>query len=88
MVAFQIPNYGATRPSSTEPIANEASTSQATQTTLPPQESVGKQIKTEQSSAATPIDPSPPSPEPPKPVICPLILQKKNAPAEVPTNNA
>ncbi|KFZ09654.1 hypothetical protein V501_05518 [Pseudogymnoascus sp. VKM F-4519 (FW-2642)] len=76
-VAFQIPNYGAMRPSSTEPIASEASTSQATQTTLPPQESVGKQIKTEQSSAATPIRLSPPSPEPPKPVICPLILPKK-----------
>lgn len=74
------------RPSSTEPVASEASTSQAAPTTLPPQELVGNQIKMEQSPASTPIPPSSPSPKPPKSVICPLILPKKRQQKSPPTN--
>ncbi|KFY84398.1 hypothetical protein V500_09346 [Pseudogymnoascus sp. VKM F-4518 (FW-2643)] len=74
---FQIQDYGAMRSSSTDPVTNQASTSQATSTALPPQGLAGTQSQMNQNPAATPNSPSSPLPKSPKPVICPLLFPKK-----------
>ncbi|KFY49945.1 hypothetical protein V496_09691 [Pseudogymnoascus sp. VKM F-4515 (FW-2607)] len=76
---FQINNYGAMRPSSTESVANQAQrpASQATPTALPPQGLFGTQSQTNQSPAAAPTSPSLPLPKSPRKIICPLLLPKK-----------
>lgn len=72
---FQIPNYGAMRPSSTELVSSQASTTQTTSIALPPHESVGTQP--DQAPDATVISPSPSLPISPRRLICPVLVPKK-----------
>ncbi|KFY03353.1 hypothetical protein O988_01534 [Pseudogymnoascus sp. VKM F-3808] len=72
---FQIPSYGAMRPSSTEPVSSQASTTQTTSTALSPHESVGTQP--DQAPAAIATSPSPPLPISPRRLICPVMVPRK-----------